>query len=85
MIRILSMPGAKLIALNLALVAQLSGCSSRITVDESEKGGTIGSGNGAIIGEADSPGVAGPVEDAAIGAFGGAIVGREEEPEKKRK
>jgi osmotically inducible lipoprotein OsmB len=85
MIKILSLPRAKLVALNLALVAQLSGCSSRTTVDESQKGGAIGSGNGAIIGEAVSPGVAAPVDDAAIGAFGGTIVGREEEPEKKRK
>ena len=67
------LPGAVLL---LVLLGTLSGCSTWRKLNNTEKGGSIGAGSGALVGAA----VGGPVGmlvGGAAGAFGGIVIGGE--------
>jgi len=58
------------------LLLNLGGCSTWRKLNNTEKGGAIGGGTGALIGAAVG-GPVGVVVGGAAGAFGGSIIGGE--------
>lgn len=64
--------------------ALLGGCSTWNKLDDTEKGGVIGAGSGAVIGNIISPGVGGTVLGGAVGAVSGGVIGHEVEEDKKK-
>lgn len=73
----------KLILVSSLLVSTF-GCSTWNKFNDSEKGGVIGGGTGAVVGNAVAPGLGGTIVGGAVGAAGGALIGNEMDKDKRR-